>query len=130
MLPPLKGSDGTRRQLDEVFSAREEPDDDNTLTDEWVDTEVQAVGPAAVAADNDPEDGGDVVAFETIEPGEEAPGSPLSSIEELQAAADFDPKPQGELLLEGGPKGRFEGQEPNLVEGEDLDIPPFLRRKK
>ncbi len=38
--------------------------------------------------------------------------------------------PQSELELDGGPKGRFEGQEPNLVEGEDLDVPPYLRKNK
>ncbi|MDB4508153.1 cell division FtsZ family protein [Akkermansiaceae bacterium] len=37
---------------------------------------------------------------------------------------------QGELELEGGPKGRFDGETPNLENGEDLDIPPYLRRKK
>ena len=37
---------------------------------------------------------------------------------------------QGELELDGGPKGRFEGEEPNLIDGEDLDVPPYLRKKK
>ncbi|MGC6565129.1 MAG: cell division protein FtsZ [Akkermansiaceae bacterium] len=36
---------------------------------------------------------------------------------------------QGELSLEGGPRGRFDGEKPNLVKGEDLDVPPYLRRK-
>ncbi len=37
---------------------------------------------------------------------------------------------QGELLLEGGPKGRFEGEKPNVLkDGEDLDVPPYLRRR-
>jgi cell division protein FtsZ len=36
---------------------------------------------------------------------------------------------QGELELEGGPKGRFSGGDPNVEKGEDLDIPPYLRRK-
>ncbi len=39
-------------------------------------------------------------------------------------------QPQGELLLDGGPRGKFEGEAPNLVDGEDLDIPAFLRKKK
>jgi len=38
--------------------------------------------------------------------------------------------PQGELELDGGPKGKFEGETPNLLDGEDLDIPPFLRKKR
>ena len=36
---------------------------------------------------------------------------------------------QGELELDGGPKGKFEGESPNVMDGEDLDIPPFLRKK-
>ena len=36
---------------------------------------------------------------------------------------------QGELELEGGPKGRFSGGDPNVEKGEDLDIPPYLRRR-
>ena len=38
--------------------------------------------------------------------------------------------PQGELALDGGPRGKFEGEAPNLFEGEDLDIPPFMRKKR
>lgn len=38
--------------------------------------------------------------------------------------------PQTELELDGGPKGRFEGEEPNLLGGEDLDVPPYLRKNK
>jgi len=38
-------------------------------------------------------------------------------------------KPQGELALDGGPKGKFAGEAPNIVDGEDLDIPPFLRNR-
>ncbi len=40
------------------------------------------------------------------------------------------PGNQGELLLDGAPKGRFDGDKPNTVkDGEDLDIPPYLRRR-
>ncbi len=38
--------------------------------------------------------------------------------------------PQSELSLESTPRGRFEGEVPNVFEGEDLDLPPFLRKKK
>ena len=38
--------------------------------------------------------------------------------------------PQSELSLDGGPRGRFEGESPNVFEGEDLDLPPFLRKKR
>ena len=47
----------------------------------------------------------------------------LDSDQELFAGNDL----QGELKLEGQPKGRFEGESPNIFEGEDLDIPTFLR---
>jgi cell division protein FtsZ len=42
-------------------------------------------------------------------------------------------KPTGspnELSLDSAPRGRFEGESPNVVDGEDLDLPPFLRKKK
>ncbi len=37
---------------------------------------------------------------------------------------------QNELAFDATPRGRFEGQTPNVVDGEDLDLPPFLRKKK
>jgi hypothetical protein len=119
--------------IDDVFSETETPDEEVMAVEveagEWADAEVEMVG-VVQDDDPDPEEDGDVVAFETVEPSEDDLRGTMSSAEDLQAAADFDPKPQGELLLEGGPKGKFEGEAPNLMEGEDLDIPPFLRRKK
>jgi hypothetical protein len=38
--------------------------------------------------------------------------------------------PQSELSLDSTPRGRFEGETPNVFEGEDLDLPPFLRKKQ
>jgi cell division protein FtsZ len=38
--------------------------------------------------------------------------------------------PQSELSLDSTPRGRFEGETPNVIDGEDLDLPPFLRKKK
>ncbi len=40
------------------------------------------------------------------------------------------PAGQTELSFDAGPRGRFEGESPNLVDGDDLDIPPFLRKKR
>ena len=40
-------------------------------------------------------------------------------------------KPKGsqtELELDPGAKGRFEKSEPTIVDGEDLDVPAFLRK--
>ncbi len=45
----------------------------------------------------------------------------------------LDPKHPGdqdELSFKKTPRGRFEGENPNVVDGEDLDLPPFLRKKK
>ncbi len=45
----------------------------------------------------------------------------------------LDPKhpvDQDELSFKKTPRGRFEGENPNVVDGEDLDLPPFLRKKK
>lgn len=65
--------------------------------------------------------------------------------EEIREAVEreLDPKPiaqrpklakataQPELSFDGGPRGRFQGEEPNIFEGEeDLDVPSFLRKKK
>lgn len=48
----------------------------------------------------------------------------------IEAPAKKTPGNQGELLLEGAPKGRFDGETPNVVkDGEDLDIPPYLRKR-
>ncbi|MEI6176558.1 MAG: hypothetical protein WCS43_06680 [Verrucomicrobiota bacterium] len=38
--------------------------------------------------------------------------------------------PQSELSFDSTPRGRFEGEGPNVIDGEDLDLPPFLRKKK
>ena len=53
-----------------------------------------------------------------------------STDDELPAARTSSKSPQGELELDGGPKGKFEGETPNFLDGEDLDIPPFLRKKR
>ncbi|MFT3990971.1 MAG: cell division protein FtsZ [Luteolibacter sp.] len=40
------------------------------------------------------------------------------------------PISQSELFFDSAPRGRFEGENPNVFEGEDLDLPPFLRKKR
>jgi cell division protein FtsZ len=70
-------------------------------------------------------------------PEEIADGPPVAS-----PAAPADPEPpklklgvkptgsQNQLSLDSAPRGRFEGETPNVFDGEDLDLPPFLRKKK
>jgi cell division protein FtsZ len=55
---------------------------------------------------------------------------PEPVVEESQAENPKKGAGQAELLLEGGPKGRFQGEQPNVIEGEDLDVPPYLRKKR
>ena len=62
---------------------------------------------------------------------------PEPKVKEKTASVTQIPEPkkkrgnQEELLLDGAPKGRFDGEKPNTVkDGEDLDIPPYLRKKK
>jgi len=76
---------------------------------------------------------------EVIEPVEEVqkelpvtelpPKRETSSLAVSSVAEGGAQKPQTELALDGGPKGKFSGEAPNLVDGEDLDIPPFLRNR-
>jgi len=50
--------------------------------------------------------------------------------EDLFAGGGTSGKSQSELSLDGGPKGRFEGADPSMIDGEDLDVPAFLRKKR
>jgi cell division protein FtsZ len=64
----------------------------------------------------------------------EEPATSPAPVEKAPAPQlKLDPKfptPQSELSFDNAPKGRFEGETPNVFEGEDLDLPPFLRKKK
>jgi cell division protein FtsZ len=70
------------------------------------------------------------------------PWNPSMGPKETEIAPAPEPEPpklklgiktsgaQSELSLDSTPRGRFEGENPNVFEGEDLDLPPFLRKKK
>ncbi len=84
---------------------------------------------------NFPEDIADEVsADEDVKPSEPEPApSPSSSTPSEQPKLKLGVKPAGpqsELSLDSTPRGRFEGESPNVFDGEDLDLPPFLRKKK
>ncbi len=90
-----------------------------------------AVAEAAPAAEAEPEDKPVILpgvfddlddAFSEIDEPGEKPVQPVKA----RAAG----KGQGELSFDGGPRGRFEGASPSLFEGEDLDVPAFLRKKR
>lgn len=52
------------------------------------------------------------------------------SIPKLKLGVKKSESSDDELSLDSTPRGRFEGENPNVFEGEDLDLPPFLRKKK
>jgi cell division protein FtsZ len=67
------------------------------------------------------------------------PAEPLSEEEDAQAPpavlGDLLEKTrirlgQNDMLFEGSARGKFADNEANLVDGDDLDIPPFMRKKK
>jgi cell division protein FtsZ len=66
---------------------------------------------------------------EVHQPKRDGEGSRKTKLPEKRSATGKKKEGQGELELEGGPKGRFEGEDPNLVDGEDLDVPPYLRKR-
>ena len=66
-----------------------------------------------------------------LEPIESFAPMPLSEPEAPKLKLGIKPvTPQSELSLDSTPRGRFEGENPNVFDGEDLDLPPFLRKKK
>lgn len=83
--------------------------------------------------------------FSTLPPKRPEGSKPWNSTmgpKETETAPEPEPEPpklklgiktsgaQSELSLDATPRGRFEGENPNVFEGEDLDLPPFLRKKK
>ncbi len=59
------------------------------------------------------------------------PASPIAEPEPPKLKLGIKPSgSQSELSLDSAPRGRFEGETPNVFDGEDLDLPPFLRKKK
>lgn len=125
------------QEVEEATVAEEEVEEQDAEGDDVEEEEEQA--PEIKIVDEDPgsedeseSDGEDEQESEEADEGEE-------SEEEAEVEAPSPPRrekkskpasPQGELLLDGGPRGKFEGEAPNLVDGEDLDIPAFLRKKK
>jgi len=61
---------------------------------------------------------------------DEVPEAAEDEVNDEEEDAGASSAGQAELELEGGPKGRFQGQTPNVVDGEDLDVPPYLRKKR
>lgn len=83
-------------------------------------------------ASEPPEKETEAEVFADLEPTPE-PSAPMASTDAEPPKLKLGVKPTGaqnELSLDSAPRGRFEGETPNVFEGEDLDLPPFLRKKK
>lgn len=105
--------------LDSVSEADEEDevtanDDAEEVKDEVSDEESgeedEAADMVAVAAD-------DAMMFEEFK----------NEVASPEAKAEASGS-QAELKLDGAKRGKFEGEDPYLVDGEDLDLPPFMRK--
>lgn len=82
--------------------------------------------PPAIAAESPP--AADAVAPAKPTAAEPAPTSIDAPAPRLALNLKPD-KSQSELTFESIPRGKFQGEGPNVVDGEDLDLPPFLRKK-
>ncbi|MGC6464304.1 MAG: cell division protein FtsZ [Akkermansiaceae bacterium] len=114
---------------EEVSEKEEAPDDEDFATPELKvveDEDLEEEEESEPESESDSEeDFAMEVEQEEEELNEEDIELPLATkLPEKRSKSD-----QGELSLEGGPRGRFDGEKPNLVKGEDLDVPPYLRRK-
>lgn len=132
---------------DEAFAATSWFDDAKPVVAEFTSTAPAAADPVPFAETEDDE------AEEEAEDDEEAPEpeekspaaapadkpdeTPVIAAKEEPVVAQKPADPpkarssrdQTELSFEGGPRGKFEGAAPNVFEGEDLDIPAFMRKK-
>lgn len=127
---------------DGMVENEEEPlelDESFDLEDEELDEldDFSAPGLKVLEDENEEEQDEEVfVGEELVEepPVEEEPEKPVKSIpgfKPLKSGSEDRSGRQAELLLEGVPKGRFDGETPNVLkDGEDLDIPPYLRKKR
>ena len=114
-------------KVNETNESAENPDIKTIETDSGIDAEGEKSNQEVEEESADESD--DQEELSKAEEAEEA--EPVSPPKKVEYSSDNRRElPQGELLLDGGPKGKFEGEAPNLVDGEDLDIPAFLRKKK
>ncbi len=98
--------------VDAPFEYSDEPEELEVVEPEWLDDEPEFI------STDEPES----IAEEPI---------PVIRLEPAPSKAQSKPSAgQAELSFDAGPRGRFAGESPNLVDGDDLDIPPFLRKKR
>ncbi len=100
------------------------PEEELKEADEQTEEEEESADP--VAEESAVEEVDEMKMFEELE--KEVAGDLVD--EAMKSSAAAVKGSQAELELDGGPRGKFEGEAPNLVDGEDLDIPPYLRNKR
>lgn len=126
-------------RMPEAADAKAIPNEPEPMPDEFDDFES---GPFTVQTDKP---AGDLPFAETGEAEEEEDAVVVKLGADAMDGDDdvdreLDPRPielrpkrassQPELAFDGGPTGRFAGESPNVYDGENLDIPSFLRKKK
>jgi cell division protein FtsZ len=143
----FKAGDESERmpEADDSESIEGEPEPMPERFDDFGDLdEVDEEPVEAVGADEDVGEPADDLPFaETSDAGQDQVAATLGpeSMDDLDDVdPELDPAPidlrpkrgtaQPELAFEGGPTGRFAGESPNVYDGENLDIPSFLRKKK
>ena len=136
-------------ELPEVYAAADEPDPEPIEAMETTETEPQGPsftpGPKRRPSLTSPWGKPKPAEFpedlsEAVTEAEPEPESEMLPEPAAPAPAEPEPPklklgikpsgPQSELSLDSAPRGRFEGETPNVFDGEDLDLPPFLRKKK
>lgn len=112
-LAPPEENEGTK-----VLPSPNDPSNSRRI-DKWNPKSASA---QAQAKEEDP--------FAPLEEAEDTTRTSADTPETLQLKLDGKGSgAQSELAFDKTPKGRFEGENPNVFEGEDLDLPPFLRKK-
>jgi len=131
-------------EIEEIVAEEEEEDEDEPEEEKPADEKSEKIEEFEVAeetesANEEKEDDIKDFAAPDLKVVDEEPEEKPEKIKKKETKtkepkmkeAKKKPGNQGELLLDGAPKGRFDGDKPNTAgDGEDLDIPPYLRRRR
>ena len=125
---PVESEDDSKGKLEEKEKL-EEPKINLVSKDPGQDDEPEKEDQSDDSKDEEKNEEKEISEQEYDDPAEEENEEEVKT-SPPQRKSSNNVQPQGELLLDGGPRGKFEGEAPNLVDGEDLDVPAFLRKKK
>ena len=144
--PSLKKEEPKKEEPKKEEPKKEEPKEEEPKEEEPKEEEPKEEEPVASEPEppEEPEETEEVApspvsVAEFFSPPEEEENESQEEPEEEEEPAAASPKlklgvkgggSKSELELDSAPRGRFDGEDPNVVDGEDLDLPPFLRKKK